>query len=263
MTNEGSKGTAVITGGSSGIGTAFADRLAARGYDLLLVARRADRLQAAAADLAERHNVAVDTMVADLEKDEDVARLERHIIDNPITMLINNAGTGGLGPTAVAGAARQEKLIRLNISALTRLSLAALQVFRASGTGALVNISSVIAFAPSPAAASYSGSKAYVLNFTRSLQLEYANSEIRIQAVLPGPIRTEFFSSQGISEDIFPASAYLSADELVDAALAGLDAGETITIPTLGTPQIWDDMEALRQRFLVDVLSGNVADRYR
>jgi short-subunit dehydrogenase len=107
-------------------------------------------------------------------------------------MLVNNAGAGGLGPTATTGADAQEALIRLNVIALTRLSIAALAGFRKAGTGTLVNIASVIAFGPSAGGASYSGSKAFVLNFTRSLQMEYADSDIRIQAILPGPIRTEF-----------------------------------------------------------------------
>lgn len=262
MTDKTNAGTAVLTGASSGIGAAYADRLAARGHDLLLVARRADRLQAAADDLAKRHGVTVETMTADLEKDEDVARVERYILDHPVTVVINNAGIGGLGPTAKSGADKQEQLIRLNISALTRLSLAALETFRKAGAGSLVNIASIIAFAPSGAAASYSGSKAYVLNFTRSLQLEHADTGIRIQAVMPGPIRTEFFSSQGMSDSIFPESSFISAGELVDAALAGLDAGEVVTIPTLGTTSIWGDMEGARQRFMGDVMSGKVAERY-
>ena len=111
--------------------------------------------------------------------------------------------------------------------------------------------------------ADYSGSKAFALNFTRSLQMEYADSDIRIQAILPGPIRTEFFTSQGLSDSVFPDTAYLSAEELVDAALSGLEQGEKVTIPSLGSPAIWDAIEASRQAFFKDVLSGQVAERYK
>lgn len=255
-------GVSVITGASSGIGAAFAERLAAAGDDLLLVARRADRLEELAGKLKAAHGVQVETMVADLEDAGDLARLEARLEAGGFATLINNAGAGGLGPTATAGADAQEKLIRLNIVALTRLSLAALTGFRKSGAGTLVNIGSVMAFAPSAGGAAYAGSKAYVLNFTRSLQMEYADSAIRIQLVMPGPIRTEFFSSQGMSDSVFPDSAFITADQLAGAALAGLAAGEKVATPTLVSPEIWDEMEKLRGRFLGDVVGGKVAERY-
>lgn len=257
-----SKGLAVVTGASSGIGAAYAERLAARGHGLLLVARRADRLADLAARLKAAHGVQADILVLDLAQPQDLAALEARLEAEPAAVLINNAGVGALGPTAATGADAQEALIRLNIIALTRLSLAALAGFRKAGQGSLVNIASVLAYGPSAGGASYSGSKAYVLNFTRSLQMEYADSAIRIQALLPGPIRTEFFSAQGLSDEVFPASAFISAEALVDAALAGLDAGETITVPTLVSPGIWDDIEDKRRAFLGEVVGGRVAERY-
>jgi short-subunit dehydrogenase len=258
-----SKGTAAITGASSGIGAAFAQRLAAQGYDLLLVARRGERLADLKQSLSAEYGVAVETWTGDLADAADLARLERRLEDQPVAMLVNNAGAGGLGPTAVTGADAQEALIRLNVIALARLSVAALAGFRKAGTGSLVNIASVIAFAPSAGGASYSGSKAFVLNFTRSLQLEYADSGFRIQAILPGPIRTEFFTSQGLNDSIFPDTAYISAEELVDAGLAGLEMGEEVTVPTLASDAVWSDMESARQSFLGDVLGGKVASRYK
>lgn len=258
-----SKGIAAVTGASSGIGAAFAQRLAAQGYDLLLVARRAERLADLKQSLSAEYGVAVETWIGDLADAADLARLERRLEDQPVAMLVNNAGAGGLGPTAVTGADAQEALIRLNVIALARLSVAALAGFRKTGAGSLVNIASVIAFAPSAGGASYSGSKAFVLNFTRSLQLEYADSDIRIQAILPGPIRTEFFTSQGLSDSIFPDTAYISAEELVDAALAGLAMGEKVTVPTLTSDSVWNDMETARQSFLGEVLGGKVASRYK
>lgn len=253
---------AVVTGASSGIGKAYADRLAAQGHALLLVARRRDRLTELATDLANRHGVPVDTLVADLEQPADLAVLEQRLASEPVAVLVNNAGAGSLGPTAKSTADKMESLIRLNIVALTRLSHAALVGFRARGAGTLVNIGSIIAFAPSKGGAVYSGSKAYVLNFTRSLQLEYADSGLRIQVVMPGPIRTEFFSSQGLSDGIFPDQSFITAEQLVDAALAGLAAGELVTTPTLCDRSIWAGLEAERGRYMAQVMAGTVASHY-
>jgi short-subunit dehydrogenase len=262
MAKDHNRGLAVITGASSGIGAVYADRLAAQGYQLLLVARRADRLKALAADVAGKYRAHVTTLVADLEAPEDLARLAERIGEADVTMLVNNAGAGGLGPTAAAGAEDLERVINLNITALTRLSHAALAGFRARGIGTLVNISSIMAHAPSGGSAVYSASKAYVLNFTRSLQLEYAASAIRIQVVMPGPIHTEFFSSQGMSEAVFSADAYLTPEQLVDAALAGLLAGEAVTIPSMVDMTPWTTLEAARIAFFKATLSGRVGQRY-
>jgi len=255
-------GLAVITGASSGIGAKYADRLAARGRALLLVARRQDRLDQVAADLSSRHGVRAETLVADLEEASDLARLEARLATDNVGMLINNAGIGGLGPTAGSTADKLDRLIRLNVTALTRLSLAALTGFRTRDAGVLVNIGSILAHAPSAGAAAYSGSKAYVLNFTRSLQMEYADSGIRIQLVMPGPIRTEFFTSQGMSDSVFPDSAYLTAEQLVDAALAGLAAGEAVTNPSMAEPETWAALESAQRQYLLAVISGQVAKRY-
>jgi short-subunit dehydrogenase len=119
-----------------------------------------------------------------------------------------------------------------------------------------------MAMAPDRAAAVYSGSKAYVLNFTRSLQLEYAESPLRIHLVLPGPVRTEFFTAQGLTDAVFSADSFISADALVDAALAGLDAGELVTCPTLRDRSLWIDLELARTNFLHETLVGQVASRY-
>jgi uncharacterized protein len=151
----------------------------------------------------------------------------------------------------------------LNITALTRLSHAALSGFRKRQAGVLVNIGSMMAHAAAASAAAYSGSKAYVLNFTQSLQMEYAGSPIRIQLVIPGPIRTEFFSSQGVSESIFPPESYLAPEQLVDAALAGLNADEPVTIPSMLDEQAWIALEAARTEFVKATMSGKVAVRYR
>jgi short-subunit dehydrogenase len=254
---------AIVTGASSGIGAVYADRLARRGHPLLLIARRADRLDQLAAELKSAHGVQVETLTADLADEADLARVEAALAQKPYSVLVNNAGAGALGPVTKVSAASLDQLVRLNIVALTRLSHAALNNFVVRGSGDLINISSVMAFAPSPSGAAYSGSKAYVLNFTRSLAQEVAGSGVRVQAVMPGPIRTEFFSAQGLSDTVFPDSMFLTAEQLVDAALAGLEAGEAVTIPSLLNLETWQAMEAARGAFMGQVGSGQVADRYQ
>lgn len=255
-------GLAVITGASSGIGAVFADRLAARGHPLLIVARRADRLVELKADLEARHGVAVETLTADLESAEDLSRLEARLGASDVAILVNNAGAGGLGPLAQSSADQLERIVRLNVLALTRLSHAAVGSFRQRNIGVLVNIGSIVAFAPSAFSAVYGGSKAYVVNFTRSLQAEYAKTGIRIQLVMPGPVRTEFFSSQGLSDSVFPDTAFISAEALVDASLNGLELGELITTPTLSQDGVWKALEEAREAYLRVTTSGKLADQY-
>lgn len=256
-------GVAVITGASSGIGAAFAKRLAERGHDLLLVARRGDRLEALATQLRSEAGISVETLVADLAEASDLSRLEARIAEIPVSFLVNNAGVGALGPTSHVAADAQEALIRINVIALTRLSIAAIARFRAAGRGTLINIASVMALMPSAGGGAYSGSKAYVLNFTRSLRLELAGSGIGVHAVLPGPVCTEFFSSQGLSDSIFPESAYISPEALADAALAGAKLGDEVITPTLKSLDHWRDLEAHRTAFMGNVMSGKIAARYQ
>ena len=209
------------------------------------------------------HGADATVFVADLERSGDLAELETRVEADDVTFMVNNAGAGGLGKTAEVTADQLERLIRLNVTALTRLSHAALLGFRKRKAGVLVNIGSIMAYAPSPSGAAYSGSKAYVMNFTRSLQMEHAGAPIRIQLVMPGPVRTEFFSSQGVSEPVFPAESYLTPEQLVDAALAGLDVGEQVTLPSMLDGQAWSALETARTQILKATMSGGVADRYR
>ena len=262
MTVDTPRGLAVVTGASSGLGAVYADRLAALGYKLLLVARRGDRLSQVAADLQARHGVTAATLVADLEQPDDLAKVEVALQDENLALLVNNAGAGGLGPSSKVTIEQMERVIKLNITAVTRLSLAVLSTFRTRGAGTLINIGSILAHGPAPGAAAYSGSKGYVLNFTQSLQAEYAKSFIRIQLVLPGPIRTEFFSSQGISEAVFPQESFLTAEQVVDAAMAGLAAQEAVTAPSLLDEGVWTTLEEARGAFFKAAASGKPALRY-
>lgn len=253
----------MVTGASSGIGAAYATKLAQLGYSLSLVARRRDRLDALAERLRSQYGVDVEVQVADLEDPDHLVQLESRLADETFAGLVNNAGAGGLGPITASGPQALERNLRLNIVALARLSRAALAGFKTGDAGFLINIGSVLALAPSPAAAAYSGSKAFVLNFTRSLQLEFSASKIRIQLVMPGPVRTEFFSSQGMDGSVFPDSSYLSADQMVGAAMAGLNGGEAVTIPSLPDLENWEAIESSRKAFMAATLSGAVAGRYQ
>jgi short-subunit dehydrogenase len=257
-------GTAIITGASSGIGLAYAWRLAKRGYDLILVARKQPALEVIAEEIRDAHRLNVEILVADLATPEGCAATERLFGQRgEIEMLVNNAGMGAMGPVGDVDGATLLQLVNLNVVALTRLSHAALAAFRPRRHGTLINIGSIIAFRAAANAAAYSGSKAYVLNFTRSLQLENAGGDIRIQAVLPGPVRTAFFDAAGSDYSVFPEESYVSAEEVVDAALVGLDAGEEVSIPTLADSKEFKSYAALGER-LRD-LAGNkgiVAARY-
>lgn len=226
--------TALITGASSGIGASYADRLARRGYNLVLVARRAERLDEIAGRLGRAYDVRVTTHTADLSTAGGCRAVEALIgNDETIDLLINNAGIGQLRTLTETTPGDLTSLIEVNVLALARLSLAALQAFGPRGGGTIVNLSSISAFRAVKGGAAYSGSKAFVLNFTRSLQLETAGANVRFQCVMPGPVRTEFFATAGVDDSLFPAGSFITADQLVDAALAGLDLGEDVTIPTL------------------------------
>src|SRR5437762_4131846 len=235
---------AVVTGASSGIGAVYAERMAERGYDLILIARRRDRLEDIAKRIVVKTSRAVEIVTADLAHAEDLLRIEALLTKREdIDVLINNAGLGALGPTSKVTADALENLIRINILALTRLTHAALPGFLRRNSGTIINIASMIAVMPTPSGAGYSGSKAYVLNFTRSLQMELAKTSIIVQAVLPGPVRTEFFEASGLTAAPFPNELFMSADQLVDTALQALDQGELVCFPSLENASLWTGFE--------------------
>src|SRR6201996_3910038 len=227
------KGTALITGASTGIGAVYADRLAKRGYDLILVARNKERLSEVAARLKSTGR-RIETIVADLTNKEDVQRVaERLSTDPTITALVNNAGLGSAGKLLDANIDDLESMIYLNVTALTRLALAALPSFVARKNGLLINIASVVALAPDLLNGTYSGTKAYVVNFTQALKSELEGTRVAVQAVLPGATATPFWEKSGRSIEALPSEIVMSAEDMVDASLAGLDQHELITIPAL------------------------------
>jgi len=258
-----SLGTAIVTGASSGIGKVYAERLAKRGYDLLLVARSKDRLDALASELASATGRHVEVLPADLEKPADVARIVQRLASDPaISLLVNNAGSGTEGPVLNAEAAKTDAMVQLNVVALTQLSLAAVNAFAKNGRGTLINIASVVALMPEQLLGAYSATKAYVLNLTQSLQNEFKDSPLRIQAVLPGLTRTEFFDRAGLDVSGYPAEMMMAVDELVDSALAGLDLGELITIPSLPAAADWDNLSAARMTLWPNLSRDHPAARY-
>jgi short-subunit dehydrogenase len=257
MTNA-HKGTALITGASTGLGAVYADRLARRGYDLILVARDAGRMTALAEKLHGETGRTIDVLPADLTNADDVARIEaRFASDDAITLLVNNAGmslNGGLLDSAPA---------ELNITAPTRLARAAGNAFVARGAGGVINIASVLALAPEMFDGVYSGTKAYLLNLSHSLAVQVEGKGVRVQAVLPGATRTEIWERSGKDVDSFPPDWVMEAGDLVDAALLGFDRGETVTIPPLADEGEWQAFETARHAMDGKLSNRVVAARYR
>ncbi|SHG93535.1 SDR family NAD(P)-dependent oxidoreductase [Bradyrhizobium erythrophlei] len=257
------KGTALITGASAGIGAIYADRLAKRGYDLILVARDKTRLAGLAQRLRNSTGRSVDTVAADLNAKPDLARVEAILRTNPdITLLVNNAGVGATAPLLNADVEKMDDMIRLNVGALTRLTYAAAPRFVARGFGTIINISSIVAISPETLNGVYGGSKAYVLAFSLSLHHELADKGVRVQAVLPGATATDFWDAAGVPLHHLPAAIVMSAADMVDAALTGLDQGEVVTIPALADKADWDTYEAARRAMSGKLSSAVPAPRY-
>jgi len=261
--NKSQQGAALITGASSGIGAVYADRLARRGHDLILVARDRQRLDALAIRLSEDTGRSVEVVTADLNDKTDLARIEQVLRTNArITVLVNNAGIAMSGDLANADPDRLESMIRLNVLAPSRLALAAIPGFVARGRGTLINISSVLALAPERFNGGYSGTKAYLLNLSLRLQQEVASKGVRVQVVLPGATRTAIWEKAGTDIASLPPSIVMDVDDMVDAALAGLDRGEIVTIPSLPDIAQWEAYEAARQNMLPNLSLSSPAARY-
>ena len=253
--------TFVITGASDGIGAVYADRLARRGHDLILVARRADKLAALADQLRRDTGVAIDVIAADLANPEDLARVETRLRDDDaITGLINNAGIAGETSFIEADPAHLSGMIDLNIVAVTRLSAAIAPRLAAKGVGAIVNITSVTALMPDGFTAVYPASKAYVLAFTEALQVELGTKGVRIQAVVPGITRTAIWDEAQLAN--IPAEMVMDVNDMVDAALAGFDQGETVTIPALPDMADYDAYIATRAALRPNLSLARPAPRY-
>ncbi|MFM6831573.1 MAG: SDR family NAD(P)-dependent oxidoreductase [Novosphingobium sp.] len=254
--------TALITGASSGIGATYARRLAQRGHNLVLVARDKSRLDGLAQRLRVEHEVAVDVLQADLTNQNDLAAVETRLRDDAsIRILINNAGMGQSGGFVQQTTEGIERLVTLNITALTRLAAAVAPRFAQAGAGAIVNIGSVVGFAPEFGMSIYGATKAFVLFLSQGLSLELAPKGVYVQAVLPAATRTEIWGRAGI--DINTLTDVMEVDDLVDAALVGFDRRELVTIPPLQLAERWNALDGARQGLLADIRQAHVAERYR
>ena len=223
--------TALITGGTAGIGAAFARALAARGDDLVLVARNAERLSDMATGLKERYAVNVETFVADLAIRADVAGIAERLtsLEQPIDMVINNAGFGVRAKLTDADTTRHEQAIDVMIRAVLMLGAAAGRTMRQRGSGTIINVSSTAGFV---AMGSYSAIKAWVTTYTESLANELHGTGVRVTALCPGYVRTEFHERAGINMGSLPQLMWLDADRLVADCLNDAAAGKVVSIPS-------------------------------
>ncbi|MGU9814192.1 SDR family oxidoreductase [Pseudomonas sp. Larv2_ips] len=258
-----SKGYALITGASSGIGATYADRLARQGYDLILVARNQHRLERLATQLNANTQRDIHVVVADLNLPADLARVEQILHDDSrISLLVNNAGIGATASLLDSDADKMEAMILLNVLALTRLAKAAATNFVAQGRGTLINIGSIVAVAPKLLNGVYGGTKAFVQAFTESLEHELSDKGVRVQVVLPGAIATEFWDVAGLPVSNLPETMVMTTQNLVDAALAGLAQGEKVTIPSLPDSLDWDAYETARLALGPNLSHSSPAPRY-
>jgi uncharacterized protein len=263
MTTQSSKGTALITGASTGIGSVYADRLARRGYDLILVARDLKKLDALATRLHNETGRQISSIKADLTDTKDLRVVESRLAaDSSITMLVNNAGIGGTASLLDSKPEDLDHMISLNVLALTRLTRAAAPGFAARGNATIINIASIVAIAPEMLNGTYGGSKAYVLALTQSMQKELGD-KIRVQAVLPGATSTPFWDIAGTPVQYLPKQIVMTAEDMVDAALAGLDQGEVVTIPSLPDHAEWERYNAARLEMTPKLSLSEPAQRYK
>jgi short-subunit dehydrogenase len=257
------RGTALVTGASAGLGKIYADRLARRGHDLILVARREDRLHALAETLRAAYGVTVATVTADLGNSGDLATVAKILSTDPtITVLVNNAGTSTLAKLGDTAITEVTSMTDVNVTALVRLSLAALPAFKQRDRGVIINLGSVLSFHTLPISSVYSGTKGYVLNFTRGLQDEVAGTNVFVQLVLPAATATDIWDLSGVPLKNLEPNTVMEAEECVDAALAGLDQGELITMPSLEDMQVFNDYEDARLKLMAASRTNKSASRY-
>ena len=251
----------LITGGSTGIGAVYADRFAKRGHDLVLVARDKTRLEALATRLRAEAGVKVDVLPADLAERDGLAQVEKRLReDESIGILVNNAGIAAPGTFADSDIDVVDRLIRVNVTAVTRLSAAVVPRFLARGQGAIVNIASVLGLAPEVSLGAYNASKAYVLSLSQGLQVELGGKGVYVQAVMPAATRTEIWERS--ERDVNKLQGVMEVDELVDAALVGFDRREPVTIPPLADAAQWETLDASRKAMLPNLFKPHAAQRY-
>jgi short-subunit dehydrogenase len=264
-----SRPIALITGASAGIGAAFAARLARDGYDLVLAARRRDRLEQLAARLGAEHGARAEVLVADLTVPEGIDTVERRLASArpPVALLINNAGFGGYAPFAELEVPVAEALIDVHVRAVTRLTRAALPPMIVAGAGAVINVASLLALSGTlppgqlPMRAVYGGAKAYMLAFTQLLAGELGSTNVHVQVCLPGLVKTEFHDVQGMDTSRLPPR--MSPDDVVTASLAGLARGEVVCVPGLDDPSLLDKVGEAQRAVMAAGNRPALSQRYR
>jgi short-subunit dehydrogenase len=263
-----SRPRAVVTGASSGIGEAFARRLARDGYHVVAHGRRRERLETLAAELRESHGAEIDVLIADLSRDDDLHRMEAFLADRPIDLLVNNAGLTHLAPFHELDVATVEEMIRVHVLALTRLTHAILPGMMDRGHGAIINVSSdgVFVTYPAPVMVVYAATKAYVNTFTHALHRLAGERGVRVQALCPGFVTSEILERHGLTfaDWGIPEDVVMSAEDQVACSLAGLELREIVCVPTLDDPSLLDRLaeieEVIRER---SSGTGVPAQRYR
>ncbi|MFV0624129.1 SDR family NAD(P)-dependent oxidoreductase [Sphingomonas sp. ac-8] len=262
MTNP-NRPAALITGASAGIGKSFAVHLARTGHDLVLVARRADRLEALAEELCEVHDIVVEVLPADLETAEGVATVEARLAEgDPIDLFVNNAGFAARGAVGALDPMALEAMVRVNVLAFARLAHAAAARMRAEGRGTIINVGSAMLFMQFAENAGYGATKAFVAYFTRTMQLDLADSGVRVQLLIPGVIATDFHAIAGNAIENFPPERVMQADDLVVASLRALEMEEPVCIPSLPDIRDWDALVTAEARIAPNASRDRPAERY-
>ncbi len=231
---RGPRRRALVTGASTGIGEVFADRLARDQYDLIVVARSGERLEALAKRLEGRSGIQVEVAPADLVVPEERARIEARLAEWAPDLLVNNAGFGTVGRFVELDLERETREIELNVVALVRLARAVLPRMVERGHGAIINVSSLAGESATPYNATYGATKAFVTSFSEALYEELRGSGVRVQALLPGFTRTEFQDRAGMTTSQIPGFAWMTAEAVVDASLAALERDASICVPGAG-----------------------------
>jgi short-subunit dehydrogenase len=259
---------ALVTGASAGIGQSFAVELARTGHDLVLSARRRERLEALAARLREEHGATSEVLLADLATPEGVDRVSARAGAGPVDLVVNNAGFGGYRPFVELDPKLADGLLSIHVRAAVQISRAALPGMVARDSGAIVNVASLLALSgtiPSggflPFRAVYAGAKAFLLTFTQTLAGELASSKVRVQVCLPGLVKTEFHEVQGIDTSQMPPR--MSPDDVARASLAGLARGEVVCVPALEDVALLQHLEEAQRAIFPASRVPAVASRYR
>ncbi|WP_181804225.1 SDR family NAD(P)-dependent oxidoreductase [Streptomyces shenzhenensis] len=252
--------TALITGSTAGIGAAFARRLAADGHNLVLVARDTKRLREQATELHDRHGIEAEVLTADLAEEAGIESVAARLGDrkNPVDLLVNNAGFGNKGRYLDVSMADELRMLKVHCEAVLRLTSAAAEAMRERGRGGVVNVASVAAFVPR---GTYGASKAWVVQFTQGAARDLAGSGVRLMALAPGFVRTEFHERAGMGTDNIPGWMWLDADKLVAAALADLARGKTLSIPD-PRYKVLTGLAKLAPRGLVGGISSKTGRKY-